>query len=362
MGKKGWIIFGILFMVILIAAIGLVFWYESEKKPPVREKIEDSYIITIEPGMNITDIFSLLKEKNIIRSEAVARIYARLHEIKSLKAGKYEFKGIETLPEVLNIIISGKVMDETITIRFQEGKNMRYIASTIASNTNNTTNDVYKLLEDEKYINSVIDKYWFITDDIKNKNIYYPLEGYLYPDTYNFEDKDVSVEIIFSKMLDKMGEVLSKYRTKIEQEERSVHDLLTMSSIVELEGNNEENRPKIARVMYNRLNKNMSLGSDVTTYYAIKVDMNERDLYSKEINTYNAYNTRGPNMEGKLPVGPVASPSEESIKATINPAEGDYLYFLADKNGDIYFTNTNEEHEKMKEELKKRGLWYEYDN
>ena len=106
----------------------------------------------------------------------------------------------------------------------------------------------------------------------------------------------------------------------------------------------------------------MSLGSDVTTYYAIKEDMGERDLYSKEINTYNAYNTRGPNMEGKLPVGPIASVSEESIKAVLNPAEGDYLYFVADKNGDIYFSNTYEQHQETIATLRKKGLWYEYDN
>ena len=112
----------------------------------------------------------------------------------------------------------------------------------------------------------------------------------------------------------------------------------------------------------NRLNKNMALGSDVTTYYAIKVDMNERDLYAKEINTYNAYNTRGPNMEGKLPVGPIASVSEESIKATLNPADGDYLYFVSDKNGDIYFSETYEKHQETIATLKKKGLWYEYSN
>ena len=135
---------------------------------------------------------------------------------------------------------------------------------------------------------------------------------------------------------------------------------MTVASIVELEGNNAENRAKIARVIYNRLDQNMSLGSDVTTYYAIRVDMGERDLYAKEINTYNAYNTRGPNMEGKLPVGPIASVSEESIVAALNPAQGDFLYFVADKNGDIYFTKTYEEHQEMIATLRKKGLWYEY--
>ena len=171
-------------------------------------------------------------------------------------------------------------------------------------------------------------------------------------------------------MLDQTGKILAKYRASNSfenpdvnnnsQEKYSAHEVLTMASIVELEGTNSEDRAKIARVIYNRIAKNMSLGSDVTTYYAIKVDMGERDLSSKEINTYNAYNTRGPNMGGKLPVGPIANPSEEAINAVLNPADGDYLYFVADKNGEMYFTNTYEEHEQMINNLKRKGLWYEY--
>ena len=157
MRKKGWIIFGVIFLIILITAITLVIVYESEKKAPVRDTSSESIIVDIETGMNTTDIFNLLKQKNVIRSEVVARIY--------------EFTGKESLPEVLDIIISGKVMDETISIRFLEGKNMRYIASTIAANTNNTANDVYKLLQDEKYIDSLINQYCFLTEDIKNTSI-----------------------------------------------------------------------------------------------------------------------------------------------------------------------------------------------
>ena len=161
-------------------------------------------------------------------------------------------------------------------------------------------------------------------------------------------------------MLDKMDKVLTKHKKNIQQSKYSVHEILTMASIVELEGNNSKNRSQIARVIYNRLDSNMSLGSDVTTYYAIKVDMSERDLYTKEINTYNAYNTRGPKMEGKLPIGPISTVSEESITAVLSPANGEYLYFVADKNGDIYFSNTYEQHQETIEVLKKKGLWYEY--
>ena len=106
----------------------------------------------------------------------------------------------------------------------------------------------------------------------------------------------------------------------------------------------------------------MSIGSDVTTYYAIKVDMGERDLYTKEINTYNPYNTRGPNMEGKLPVGPISTVSETSIKAALNPTKTDYLYFVADSNGKVYFGKTYQEHQENINNLKNQNLWYQYED
>lgn len=362
MRKKGYIILGIIFLLIVIIIISSIIWYNLELKRPNKNISENrEAIVEIKAGTSTTNILSLLKQNNVIKNELAAKIYMTLHEVRNLQAGKYLFTGNETLPEVLDVLTSGKVMDETVTVTFLEGRNMRYIASVIAENTNNTINDVYKLLEDDNYMLSIIDKYWFLTEDIQNTSIYYPLEGYLYPDTYSFENKDVTVKTIFEKMLDKMDKVLTKNKKKIQESDYSVHEILTMASIVELEGNSSENRPKIASVIYNRLATKMSLGSDVTTYYAIKVDMGERDLYAKEINTYNAYNTRGPNMEGKLPVGPIANMSEQSIEAVLNPVNESYLYFVADKNGDIYFSNTYEQHQETIATLKKKGLWYEYD-
>ena len=362
MSKKVKIIIGVIVAIILVIIISLFLFYSQGLKAPKTNNGENAEkIIQIESGSSTLNIINNLKQNNIIKNEFIAKIYIKLHDVKSLKAGKYKFEGNEALPEVLNILTEGKVMDETVTITFLEGKNMRYIASQIADNTNNTTNDVYNLLQDNNYITSVISKYWFVTEDIQKNGIYYPLEGYLYPDTYSFENADVDVKTIFEKMLDKMDEVLEKNKEDIENSKISVHNILTMASIVELEGNNAENRPKVASVIYNRLKNKMSIGSDVTTYYGIKVDMGERDLYAKEINTYNQYNTRGPNMAGKLPIGPIASVSEESINAVLNPAKESYLYFVADKNGELYFSNTNEEHEQTIQTLKKKGLWYEYE-
>ena len=104
----------------------------------------------------------------------------------------------------------------------------------------------------------------------------------------------------------------------------------------------------------------MSLGSDVTTYYAYGIDMGDRDLTAEELYSYNPYNTRGPQMEGKLPVGPIASPSLSSIQAAAKPNNTDYLYFVADKNKKVYFTETITEHNNIITELKNNNLWYVY--
>ena len=369
MRKRIYIVLGIIFAIALVGIISFLVWYKIGTTAPKIKDSKEEKIVEIKSGTSTIEIVKTLKNNNVIRNELVAKIYIKIHKIKGLQAGKYLFNGQDSLSDVLNILTTGKVMDETVTITFKEGKNMRYIASTIAEKTNNTPNDVYNLLKDKDYITSLIDKYWFLSKTVQNENIYYPLEGYLYPDTYSFENKDVDVKTIFEKMLDQMSKVLSKYKKEGQDAQDgetnkniTVHQLLTIASIIELEGSKTEDRAKIATVIYNRIRSNMSLGSDVTTYYGIRVDMGDRDLYAKEINTYNAYNTRGPNMNGKLPVGPIANPSEESITAALNPVSDKYLYFVADKNGDMYFSNTYEEHQNIINTLKKKGLWFEYEN
>ena len=99
-----------------------------------------------------------------------------------------------------------------------------------------------------------------------------------------------------------------------------------------------------------------NLGSDVTTYYALQADMKE-DLSAAQFATINPYNTRGANMIGKMPIGPICNPSTSSIEASVNPGQNDYLFFVADKHGNIFFTKTNAEHDKKVAEIKAKGDW-----
>lgn len=315
--------------------------------------------VVIEKG-GISDIANTLKENNLIRDETMFKVYVKLTGKTNLKASTYELSENMGVKKIVEILESGNDYNpDEVKITFKEGINMREITSLISENTNNSEEDVYDLLKDDEYLDELIDSYWFITEDIKDSKIYYSLEGYLYPDTYIFMNKDVSVKEIFKKMLDEMNDKLTPYKEKINSSDLSIHEILTLSSIVELEGASSSDRNGVAGVFYNRLNSNMTLGSDVTTYYGIKLDMSERDLTKAELNDCNNYNTRCSTFKS-LPVSPICIASIESIEAVLEPTEHDYYYFVADKNKKTYFTKTYEEHLDMVSKLKEEGLFFEY--
>jgi UPF0755 protein len=159
-------------------------------------------------------------------------------------------------------------------------------------------------------------------------------------------------------MIKKMDSVLSEYKSEIESSGKSVHSLLTMASMVELEAVSANDRAKTAGVFYNRLAKGWTLGSDVTTYYDVKKDLTESLTY-KDLNTCNGYNTRGSSCQKGLPVGPIACVSESSIIGAVRPALTNDMYFVADKNNNLYFAETESGHQQNIAMLKNQGLWPE---
>ena len=359
LGKKNLIIM-VAAGIILLTVIIILIWY-FVSIGPVNSKRQEEIEVTIPLGSASVDIANILKENDVIKSKTAFKIYVKINNISDFQAGTYYLKQNMNLKEITEMLKTGIMHDPNqLNITYIEGKNIRWLAKEIANTTNNTEEDVFNLLEDEEYINSLIEQYWFITDEIKNKDIYYPLEGYLFPDTYALENKDVKVEEIFEKMLDRMEDILSEYKEQIENNEYTIKEILTIASIIETEALNNQGRKDVSSVIYNRLNSGMAIQSDVTTYYSVQVDMGERDLYQKELDAYNPYNTRGPNMGGKLPIGPISSVSKNSIEAALNPTDTDYIFFVADKNGKLYFSKTNQEHNQIINELKNEGLWFEY--
>ena len=316
--------------------------------------------IEITSGNTYMSVSKILKENNLIKSEFFFKVYVKLHKPTSLQEGKYELSESMNVKEIIGVLSNGSTYNpNVVSLTFKEGINMRNVAKVIADNTENTEEDVFVTLSDSNYLDELIKKYWFLSDEIKNKNIYYSLEGYLFPNTYSVNKTD-SVKKIFEMMLDNMSLKLSPYKEQIQSSTHSIHEILTLASIIELEAGSSNDRSGVAGVFYNRLKSGWSLGSDVTTYYGAKVELHERDLYQREIDEYNAYNTRSSEMAGRLPVGPICLPSLDSISAAVNPTISDYYYFVADKNKKTYFSKTYEEHAQTVASLKSQGLWYEY--
>ena len=356
--KIGIIILVILIIGVIIAGISIFSWYNSNLKS--LSENQDTIRVKVESGSSVSSISKMLEEEGLIRNAKAMNLYCKINNISNLQAGKYDLDPSETMPEIIDHIVKGEIASDEIKLTFIEGKTIKDYAKVIAKNTVNTEEDVFELLKDEEYIDYLIEKYWFITEDIKNEDIYYPLEGYLLPDTYIFENDEVGVKTIFSMLLNYMEKFLEPYREELENK-FTVHEMLTLASMAEREANSTEDRKEVIGVFLNRISKGMNLGSDVTTYYAAGVSMGERDLYQRELDAENPYNTRGPNMEGKIPIGPICNPSKDAMEATINYTPSDNLFFVADKNGDVYFTATNSEHIQMIQKLKDDGLWYVYD-
>ena len=316
-------------------------------------------IVNIEEG-TINDIAKTLKDNNLIKNVSIFKVYIKLTNKSNLKAGIYELSENMGVEKIVKILEEGtKYNPNEISITFKEGINIRKIATLISENTNNSYDDVIKKASDETFIDTLINKYWFLTEDIKNKNIYYSLEGYLFPDTYRFNNREVTTEEIFTKMLDEMDKKLSKYKDEINKSDLSIHEIITLASIVELEGAKATDRKGVAGVFYNRLASSAypTLGSDATTYYASKIDDWSYSLTYKELNDCkNKYNTRCSSNTG-LPIGPICNPGIESIEATINPDKHEYYYFVADCNGKVYLTKNSTEHNNIINKLKKEDNW-----
>jgi len=349
-----------LIAIVILIPLLIILFYNNGLNAISNDNSEVEFVV--KEGSTYYSVINDLYEEGFIKNKLCFKIYIKLNKLNRLEAGVYKLRKNMCVKDIVNLFNLGNNYNpNVINITFKEGKNMRWIVNAIVENTNNKESDIYKLLNDKNYLNQIIEKYWFVDDSILNENIYYSLEGYLFPNTYQFMNKDVSIKEIFETMLDEMDKQINMYKSEILSSKYSVHELLTLASIVELEGTKNSDRSGIAGVFYNRLNSGWSLGSDVTTYYAVKIDMDERDLYKSEIDDNNYYNTRSNYLAGKLPIGPICNPSIDSIKAVLYPTNNSYYYFVADKHGKTYFSATYSEHIKKRDELIEAGLWYTYE-
>ncbi len=307
-------------------------------------KSKDIVEFTVKKGEGKEKIVENLKDAKLIKSKYATFIYIVLSGKKNLQAGSYEFSRNMSVEDIITSLSTGDVVNvkrDEVRITFKEGDTLKNFVTMVANETNIDYDEAIKKLSDKAFLKGLIADYWFLTDDILDEDIYFPLEGYLYPETYNFY-KETSIEQVIRKVLNLTNERLESIKSKIENSKYNIHELLTIASIAEKEANSNSDRAMVTQVIYKRLGLNMALGMDVTSYYGVQKEMTET-ITQLDLNDKNPYNTRVTTFIG-LPVGPICNPSLGSINAALEPADTDYLYFVADINtGKVYFAKTNEE-------------------
>ncbi len=281
--------------------------------------------VTIQRGMTPSDISALLKESGVIRSEKKFLFGAKLLGVtRKLQAGRYVFQGRLNNYAVLSKLFKGDVVTEQVTI--PEGSR----ATKIAGILNEALN-----IDSVRFVSLVYDSSYSRAQDV----IASTLEGYLYPDTYRFHT-NTSPEEAIQRMVSRFREVFhDSLIQRAGQIGMTVHQVITLASIVEGEAALDSERSIIAALYMNRLKRNMLLQADPTIQYIIKDS--PRRLLNKDLQIDSPYNTY---IYPGLPPGPVNSPGIASILAVLYPDTVNYLYMVANGDGSHTFSKTIREH------------------
>lgn len=333
----------LLLLIVLISSGGYL--YIDSALKPVDAESKTLKKVDIPIGSSVTGIGETLQSHGIIKSAKVFKYYVKLKNEAGFMAGEYQLSPSMDVPEIVSRLKTGKVMAKaSFKLTIPEGKQLEEIAAMMAKATKQKQEDVLNKLNNIEFIKTLMAKYPdILTEEILNSSVKYPLEGYLYPATYPFYKQNPSVEEMVTAMLNQTRKVVLAYSEESKKKNLSVHQLLTMASLVEEEATEKADRKTIASVFYNRMKIGMMLQTDPTVLYA-QGKHKERVLYEDlEVDSpYNTYKNTG------LPPGPIANAGKASIEASLEPEKTDYYYFLATSDGDVIFTKTLEEHNKEK--------------
>ena len=334
----------LLVIVILIGGgIGL-FGYSKAQKPV--SKSEDIVYFNVEQGTSANAIIQQLEDEGIISNAFYASIYAKLNDLTSFCAGSFTIDKANDLKTILTILNDpSKAQTDTVSVTVIEGDWVKHIANRIASGTVLEEQELLSAWNDRSYIETLMADYSVLTPDIFNENSRYLLEGYLFPDTYEFF-VDTSVDEVTRKLLDNTQAVYESL-VNLKPDNLSVHQWFTLSSIVQYEASKVDDMKLVASVFFNRLAIGMPLQSSVTVCYALDVEKDgnwQQCEYNPNYDSpYNTYMING------LPPGPILNPGKDALEAVVQPADSEYYYFMADVYGDgsVYYSKTLSEHEAL---------------
>lgn len=322
-------ILGAVLAGIILGQIGLSVLMMLAYRPASSNAITFEQIVTINQGMSGKEIGKMLKESGLILNSHLFNLMLHMTKTGSkLQAGEYLLNPAMSIFEVIEKLKDGIVV--TYPVIIPEGYNLKQIADLLAEKN---------LVDENRFLMLAHNAELVYGDDLPLELPIKSLEGYLFPDTYQFA-KGQSEEAIIGHMVARfIDHVLPQIDFDSFGGKYSLHEVVTLASIVEKEVIMDWERPIVAAVYLNRLDINMRLQADPTVRY-VMTENRSRVLYSDlEIDSpYNTYRYDG------LPPGPIASPGIKSILAVLNPADVDYLYFVSKRNGTHQFSRTFSEH------------------
>ena len=338
------------FMIALLVIVlvgGFFTWnYIKGETQPVDTAQTELISFEIEQGASVKEVSKALQDEGIIRNSKLFNFYLKFKNVSGFKSGLYHVSKSMTLDEIIaELSGQGKDKDQNATkVLIREGEQLTEIAKEVEKSTKYSAEDFMAKVQDEDFLRYLVQKFpKLLTQSYNGYQVKYVLEGYLFPATYDMNDSK-TLQMLITEMVAKTDEVMSKYYDKILASDYTLQETMAMASLIEKEGTKLEDRKKISSVFHNRIKENMKLQTDVSVQYALGEHKEALSLEDLEVDSpYNLYKNYG------VGPGPYNSPSEDAIVAAMEPANTEYLYFLADiHTKEIYYAKTYEEHLELK--------------
>jgi len=317
----------LLILVLAAAAVAGYLWYSIQK--PYGTMAAEGVYVTIPHGASRRMAGRLLEEAGVLRSGLAFEIYARRHPKRTLEAGDYFFDHPLRGKDVFWKLANGEVFVQPFTVK--EGETIFDIAHDLEAAKYMTADEFLKAAQDSAPIKDLF-------PEAKS------LEGFLFPATYELP-RHITGPMLTGMMVKKFHEAMTRLAPgglKRGEGAEQLGSIVTMASLVERETPKPEERPLVAGVFTNRLEKNMPLQCDPTVIYALQLEGNYNGmLTSKDLRMDSPYNTY---VYKGLPPGPIGNPGEVALEAALHPAQTTYLYFVANMQGGHFFSSTLAEH------------------
>lgn len=345
--KTTFFIVSIIILIILILLFA-GYLYVSSGLKPVNKDDTSKVKVEVPLGSSTSNIAELLEDKNLIKNANIFNVYVKVKNENDFQAGNYELSPSQTIDEIIEELQSGKLIKEALhKITIPEGKSLEQIAEIYSNNFDFTKEEFIKAASNENFIKELQNLYPnTITTEVLEEDIRHPLEGYLFASTYEFFEEEPEIKDIITDMVERTDKHVTEELSD-KKVDFTVHEILTLASVIERESKFDKDRSKVSQVFINRMKSNMKLQSDITASYALgkhQILMSYDDIAVES--PYNTYSVEG------LPIGPIASPSIESIRAAIKPEGKEFTkeYFYARPSGETLYSSTLEEHSKIKKQ------------